>query len=636
MAGTAGDDTVPRCGSSCERCLVKDPRRRLRDIGDARSHLDSLEPVMPRSSTQPLPAARTRERVWMSVAALTTLAALGAIGWRQDASTPVPNEVVFPIQPPDGYTFPRLPGNIAISPNGQHLAFVAGKDRGNQLFVRDLDKVEARLLPGTEGASRPTWSPDSRFVAFIDSRAGNKLKKVDIVGSTPLTIAENWSSVMAWSRDGVILLTGRDGRLYRIPDSGGQATAVVGPDASRQEMEINRPSFLPDGRRFLFQAWSQNASRNALFIASLEGGSRRHLLDGLSTVASADGYLLYQRDATLMAQPFDDKEGRLIGDAVPVVESLLTTERGFAEFSIADNGTLAYRTDSESGVTTLTWFDRRGTRVGTVGGPGAYQNPRLSRDGRWLAACRKENGQHDIWVVDLERNVPVRLTTDPAVDDFPVWSDDGRHVIFASNRKGVFDLYRRAVDGSGTDELLFESAGIKRPTDVSPDGTLLLFTVRTGVGNNRLDVWGLPLTGERKAFPVMGSPGRNEFDAVFRPDGQWIAYQGSDTGAPEIYLQPFPTTGERIKVSTGPGTFPRWTAGGKQLIFNQLDSLSVVNVTDPRRPGTPQALSPWSSSGVPWVVDSEGQRFLRPASADDAAPQPITVVVNWTAGLRRK
>ena len=200
----------------------------------------------------------------------------------------------------------------------------------------------------------------------------------------------------------------------------------------------------------------------------------------------------------------------------------------------------------------------------------------------------------------------------------------------------MFDLYRRAVDGSGTDELLFESAGIKRPTDVSPDGTLLLFTVPTGVGNNRLDVWGLPLTGERKAFPVMGSPGRNEFDAVFRPDGQWIAYQGSDTGAPEIYLQPFPTTGERIKVSTGPGTFPQWTAGGKQLIFNQLDSLSVVNVTDPRRPGTPQALSPWSSSRVPWVVDSEGQRFLRPASAPDAAPQPITVVVNWTAGLRRK
>ena len=238
--------------------------------------------------------------------------------------------------------------------------------------------------------------------------------------------------------------------------------------------------------------------------------------------------------------------------------------------------------------------------------------------------------------MDLERNVPVRLTTDPAVDDFPVWSDDGRHVIFASNRKGVFDLYRRAVDGSGTDELLFESAGIKRPTDVSPDGTLLLFTderawvitgsmsgaCRSPASAKRFPSWGpLDATNSMPSSALMDSG---------------FAYQGSDTGAPEIYLQPFPTTGERIKVSTGPGTFPRWTAGGKQLIFNQLDSLSVVNVTDPRRPGTPQALSPWSSSRVPWVVDSEGQRFLRPASADDAAPQPITVVVNWTAGLRRK
>ena len=497
-----------------------------------------------RVSSQTLPAARS---------ALRSRAAAVAIARRRSG------------QPPAGYTFPPLPGFIAISPNGRHLAFVAVKDGRSQLFVRDLEKVVPRLLPGTEGAWQPAWSPDSRFVAFIDPPSGGRLKKIDIVGGSPLTIAD-WYSVTAWSPHGVILLTGRDGHLYRIPESGGQPIALVEPDPGRQETVIHRPIFLPDGRRFIFQAEGQNLSKNALFMASIDGGPRTHLLDGLTKFAYADGYLLYHREGTLMAQPFDHKEARLIGEAIPGAENLFTGERGFAAFTIADNGTLAYRADSESAAATLTWFDQQGNRVGTVAGPGADQNPQLSRDGRWLAVCRKGGGQHDIWIVDLQRNVPVRLTTDPAVDDFPVWSDDGKHVIFASSRKGVFDLYRRAADGSGADEMLFESAENKRPTDVSPDGRLLLFTARN-------DVWGLPLTGERTPFPILASPGSNEDNAVFRPDGQWIAYQSGDTGAPDIYLQPFLATGERIRMSTASATFPKWTAGRK---------------TDPlQRPGCP-------------------------------------------------
>ena len=379
-------------------------------------------------------------------------------------------------------------------------------------------------------------------------------------------------------------------------------------------------------------------SKNALFMASIDGGRRTHLLDGLSKFAYADGYLLYHREGTLMAQPFDHKEARLTGEAIPVVENLFTAEGGFAAFTIADNGTLAYRANSESAAATLTWFDQQGNRVGTVAGPGAYENPQLSRDGRWLAVCRKAGGQHDIWIVDLQRNVPVRLTTDPAVDDFPVWSDDGKHVIFASSRKGVFDLYRRAADGSGADEMLFASAENKRPTDVSPDGRLLLFTARTGgmVGQlGQLDVWGLSLTGERKPFSILASPGSPEENAVFSPDGRWITYQGSDIGGAGIYIQPFPATGERIRVSTTPATFPKWTAG-KQIFYNGQDALTVVDVTDPRRPGAPRSVFPWSAWATSWVVDRDGQRFLRAASSDPAAVEPITVILNWTASLRRK
>jgi serine/threonine protein kinase/Tol biopolymer transport system component len=626
--------TPPRVRELLERCLVKDPRRRLRDIGDARSHLESLEPRMVRSSLPPA-AARTRERLWMSVAALTTLVALVVIGWSQSRFTPVPDEMRFEVHPPAGYTWPPLPGFLAMSPNGRHLAFVAVKDGRNQLFVRDLDKVAPLLLPGTEGAWQPAWSPDSRYVAFKDSWGAGRLKRVDIAGGAPLPIADYSSSVVGWSRGGVILLTGRDGRLYRIPDKGGTPGLVVDLDPSRKETSISRPVFLPDGRRFIFQAGSPDTSKDALFLSSLDGAPRTHLLDVLSKFAYADGYLLFQRDGTLMAQPFDEQRGRLIGGAVPVIETIRSGYGGFAAFSIADNGTLAYQEDdSRAAAGTLAWFDQQGKRIGTVAGPGSYEEPSLSPDGRRLAVCRKVGRNHDIWVVDLERNVQNRLTTDPAVDDFPVWSNDSKHLIFASNRKGVFDLYRRAADGSGTDEVLFASADTKQPTDVSSDGKHLLFTARP-LGR-RSEVWGLTLTGDRKPFRVLASSTSNQGNAVFSPDREWIAYYGGDSGGPEIYLQPFPPTGERIPVSTAPAHHPKWSADGKRIFYNGVGALTVVDVTDPRRPGAPKPLFPWTPWEVSWVVDRDGQRFLRSTSGDAAAAQPITVIVNWTASLRRK
>jgi Tol biopolymer transport system component len=397
---------------------------------------------------------------------------------------------------------------------------------------------------------------------------------VDLADGTPRTITDWSSSVVAWSRDGVILLSGRDGRLYRVPDAGGQPVPVTELDRTRQEIAHSQPIFLPDGRRFIFNAQSQDASKNALFLGSLDGAARTHLLDGLTTVAYADGFLLFQREGTLLAQRFDETAGRLIGDAAPVIEGIFaanTPNSGFAAFTIARNGTLAYRGDSSSAAAALVWFDRQGNRVGTVGDPGSYENPQLSRDGRWLAVCRREGSRHDIWVV--ERNLRTRLTSDPAVDDFPVWSADDKHVIFASNRKGTYDLYRRAADGSGTDDVLLESPEGKRPTDVSPDGRLLLFTVRTRGGLGALDVWGLPLVGDRKPFPIISSAEFNEWNAVFSPNGQWIAYQGNDSGAPRVYLQPFPSTGERVSVSTAPATFPKWDAGGRQIFYNELGAL---------------------------------------------------------------
>ena len=342
-----------------------------------------------------------------------------------------------------------------------------------------------------------------------------------------------------------------------------------------------------------------------------------------------------------MAQPFDEKAGRLAGDAAPVIEGIdYNPANGRAAFSVSANGTLAYRASGSSGTQTLTWFDRQGKRVGTVGEPGTYGgNPQVSRDGRWLAVSKADSaigaggGKNDIWTIDLERNVPTRLTSGPADDSVPVWSADGTHVIFRSNRKGgTYHLYQRAAGGGGADELLFESPDPKWPQSASPDGRFLLFNRAMGA-QKKSDVWALPLTGDRKPFSVISTE-FNEAGAVFSPDSRWIVYQSDESGSLHIHLQPFPTTGAKVRVSTTTGTLPQWSADGKQIFYRTSDNhIMVVDVTSPLRPGVPKEL--FTQSGA-WTIDPSGQRFLFVTSGDAGVAAPITVVLNFVAGLGKK
>jgi Tol biopolymer transport system component len=619
--------TPARVRELVQRCLVKDPRRRLRDIGDARLDLEALElPATPATSST---APRTRERAWMGIAALATLGAAWLGGSTYFTTRPAPDPVSFTVSPPEG----QVLGPFAMSPDGRHVAFVAGSEN-TAIWVRALDSPALRRLEGTEGAVGFAWSPDGRSVAFTDQPTNGKVKRVARTGGAPQTVTESGGAGLAWG-DGVILVSGADGRLYRVPERGGDLVAVTSLDPSRQENMLRaQPQFLPDGR-FLFQTAGQDASKRGLFLGSLDS-SRTHLLDGLMTAAYADGHLLYNRDATLMAQPFDDRAARFTGEAFPTIERILTDQGGGAAFSVAQNGTLAYRTAGGSASGTLAWFDRQGKRVGTVGGPGSYENPRLSPDGRWLAACRREGGQRDIWTVDLERNVPTKLTSDPGDDNYPVWSSDGTRVIFVSNRSGSEDLYWRAADGSGSDERLVTSPEIKRPTSVSRDGTLL-YTVRTRPGNVSLDVWSLSLAANHKPVPVLTDPGANEYNTAFSPDGRWIAFnRGEGDGTPQVYVQAFPATGGRVRVSTSSGTAPQWSSDGRQLFYVSQGSLAVVDMSQPLRPGVPQALPVrWNWRNI-LVIDRAGERFLRPVTGEADADEPITVIVNWTSTLPRK
>jgi len=620
----------PRLRDLLQRCLAKDPRRRVRDIGDVRWELDAVE-------TSPGKAAASngstrRERVWMVVAAAAMLCALGAAASHYLAPVPAVRTVSFTVHPPPNHAFAPLPRSMALSPDGRHLAFVSMAAGRSQLWVRALDSVTARALDGTEGASRVGWSPDSGSIAFVDGLSSGRLKRVELAGGAPVPLVDWTTTAGAWSPTGQIVLAGRDGRLYRVPDRGGEAVTLFPLDQERRELNHRAERFLPDGRRFIFEAFSQDASKHALYLGSLDGTSRTHLLDGLSSVDYADGYLLYQRAGTLVAQLFDTTAGRLVGSATPMIENLFTAERGAAAFSVSDNGTLAYRSAGNAASATLAWFDRQGRRGAAVGGAGLYESPRLSPDGRFLAVSRKSAGQQDIWIIDLERNVSTRLTSHPGAENFPVWSPDGSRVIFTSNRSGPDDLYWRAADGSGEDTLLFASPEIKRPTDVSRDGTLL-FTVRTGPGQQTLDVWGLRLA-DPKPFRVLASAGLNEWNAVFSPDGRRIAYARSEPGGPYIYLQSYPPTGPGIQVSTTTGMIARWSGDGREIFYGTVDSLTVVDVSDDRRPGAPRALFPWPYQEL-WTVDRSGQRFLRPVASTAEGADAITVILNWTSQLKQ-
>lgn len=418
--------------------------------------------------------------------------------------------------------------------------------------------------------------------------------------------------------------------LYRVADTGGPAIPATELDASRGETEHRGPVFLPDGHRFIFQAVSwDSSSKSALYLASLESASRTHVVDAQnSKVAYSQGILFYQRDRILTAQLFDARAGRVAGQPRAIVAGVA------GWFAVSASGTLAYRVEPDP-ETTLTWFDRQNQRLGPVGAAGMIGLFRVSPDRRWAAVERRDGGgSSDIWTIDLERNVSARLTSDPGDDTDPTWSADSAHVIFKSNRKGPGDLYRRAANGTGEDELLFESPEDKAPTSVSSDGTLLFNQVTSGAKG--IDVYALPLgkTGGEGRTPIpVVSTAFQDMNAVFSPDGRWIAYMSNESGW-QVYVQPFPATGARVGVSTTCGANPQWSADGKQLFFNcNANRILTVDVTVRLRPGPPREVfsGPW----LGWTIDPSGQKLLVTPASEATTSSPITVITNWIANWKK-
>ena len=533
-------------------CLEKSPESRFHSASDLAFALEAISGASPISgqTMTAMASLSSRDRIrkfspWIAAAifALAFLIALPFVflNFRRPSSQ-APGTARFVIPPPEKADYIGIP---VISPDGRLVVFGVREASGKEsLWIRPLDSLEAHPLAGTEiggGASRPFWSPDSRSIAFV---GGGKLRKIDVSGGPAQTLTDSGIGAGGtWNRDGVIVFVRNLAEgLYRIPATGGTPTRVTTLDKSRNEIVHSWPYFLPDGRHFLFLARSSQTDKSAIFVGSLDSKETKFLLNADSSMAYAPpGYLLFARQQTVMAQGFDAEKLQLTGEAVPVAERIgryLAT--ALALFSVSETGVLVYRSQSRED-SQLVWFDRAGKQLETVGPSGSFGVIRLSPDEKRVALQRvdDEKGTYDIWLIELTRGTPTRLTFDPANDVYPAWSPDGSRIVFSSNRDGAANLYQKLSSGAGNDELLFKSDDAKLPTDWSPDGRYILYQ---DFSQKDFDLWVLPLFEQQKPGLFLQTDFA-ELYGRFSPDGRWITYVSSESGKREVYVRSFPTAG---------------------------------------------------------------------------------------------
>jgi serine/threonine protein kinase len=629
------------------RCLTKDPRERLRDIGDARFELRDSDR---RDASDATPHRASNRLAWTLVAVLGLASvALGSalvrIATRPAAAPSLYQSVILPpVGNPEAAAseartgVPRVGRGLALSPDGQQLALVApGLDGQLVLWIRRLDGTATRPLPGTESASSPFWSPDSRHVAFV---AEGKLKRVEVTGGPVLTLnerARNFSTG-TWNRDNVILFAG-DGAIFRIPAAGGAASPVTFRDAD-VESPHDSPFFLPDGRRFLYAVSAAGTGgAGSLYVGTLDSNERIKLLDGGSLPAYANRFLLFVRDVTLMAQPFDADRLLLSGEPLPVAEQLLVggAPSTSGVFAVSQSGVLVY----QSGViprSMLVWVDRSGKQLGSLSESRGFSYLQLSPDGRRLAVSVNDEAlrTRDLWLYDTRRGGQTRLTSGPSDDFSSVWAPGSDRVVFAGRRSGdrSLNLYETSVNGISEEKRLLDVEGVEIPTSWSPDGRFVLFQTQSPGA----DIMVLSLA-DGKASPVV-STRFTEGSAQFSPDGRWVAYSSNETGRTEVYVAPFQRAGPRTPISTDGGGSPRWRDDGQELFYlrgdNTLVGVAIKLSASSIDVGmaTPLFNAAMRPAAMPYDVTSDG-RFIVNRSLDDGAAAAITLVVNWPVALRK-
>ncbi len=653
--GALPADTPAAIRTLLRRCLARNPKNRLRDIGDARLVLEELasgkaDEGAPVGATAvaapPRPLAR-RFLPWVLAAIASLAAILLAVGQTRAPRSAAPRLLRFQIAPPASSNTSRRGSGFELSADGRYFAIASA----GELWVRALDAVAFRRLEGIAEATYPFWSPDGAWIGFF---ADNQLKKVARDGGPAQKISDAPEGRgAAWGADGVIVFSagvgGGGGGLSRVSAQGGQPAALTHLPAGGVNQYHRYPQFLPGGRSFLFQFLSPSPEVAGTYLASVDGGEPERVLDGGDQArfapaadGSGKGYLLFRRDNTLMAQAFDPGRRKVSGELIPVADGVGSGgNTGSGAFAVSGNGLLAWSGDLlESGE--LTWIGRSGERLGSVlPDTREIQGLALARGARRLAFG--VGRPSDIWIQTLPGGTPSRFTFGSAPGwAYPLWSPDGTELIYTTFDLVGFPQYeirRRRADRAGGEETLVSAKAVLYPWDWSPDGGSLLY------GDEASDLWLLPLTGERKPIAFLDSPGRLTF-AQLSPDGRLVAYVSDEQGQAEVFVTTVPPSGAIWQISTSGGTMPRWRRDGGELYFRAADGgLKVVElgagtgtaaIEERKAPRTLFVGIPTSgnTSLYTYTAADDGQRFLVSSSKSSARP-PITLEVNWQSALQR-
>jgi serine/threonine-protein kinase len=649
--------TPPTLDRVVKKCLAKEPDQRWQTASDLCGELKWIseggsQTSVPAAAGKGFHALGRREMILILGALLFVAASSGLAIWNLKPAPRVPRQVSrFAITLPPGQqlAIPESGPAVAISPDGTHFAYVARQGGTQQVYLRAMDSLEVRPVPGTEVAisgvslSEPFFSPDNQWLGFF---AGGKLKKVSVSGGAALTLCDvSIPNGASWGGQGTIIF-GNFGRpLQQVSDTGGNPQPLT--RLEKGETTHGWPDQLPGSKAVLFsstQGGGNNWTDAQIDAQSIGTGERRNLVKGgMYPHYAPSGHLIYVQGGTLMAVPFDPQRLANTGGAVPMVEGILqSTANGDAQYSLSATGSLVYIPGAvQSPQLKLVWVNRNGAEQPVAAPEHGYISPRISPDGRRVAVGITEQ-ERQVWLYDLTRETLTRFTFQGDNNLTPFWTPDGRRIVFISNKEGPRNLFWQLADGSGGLERLTTSEFVQIPGSWSPDGQTLAFSEVNGATG--YDIWTLRIS-DRKAQPFLHTQ-FNEAAPQFSPDGHWIAYVSDESGRKEIYVQPYPGPGGKWLISTEGGVEPLWNRNGRELFYRIGKKVMAVEIaTKPSfSAGTPKMLFEGPYQSLPTIstpnydVSPDGQRFLMLKSSESAvtAPPQINVVLNWFEELKQK
>ena len=632
--------TPPSIRRLLRRCLVKDARARLADMGSARLDIaDADAPVAESSSIAAPTSSRSARVAWLvAVASLIALAAFAA--WTLSRPAPRPSAVRFNVTMPDGSVLTSSgaqtdaanasPASIAVSPDGSRIAFLATRNGRSHLWVRTLGSFAVREIDGTEGASGPFWSPDSRWIGFF---AAGAMRKVDVAGGAPerLCAAEGYAGG-TWGSGNVILFASSR-VIQRVSASGGEPKPVT--MLGENEVIHARPTFVGDSNRFAYGV--ARAASIAIHLGTLDSSERTLLLpaesgSGLGVSFSRE-HVLFLRNTTLMAQRYDPRNMALSGEPVRIATDIERPQAaGF--FSSSLNGVLAYRSGSTDTDFRLTWIDRTGRLTPALTDAASYDDIEVSPDDSRAMVTIRDGDGRDLWLVDLARGIRRKFASRAGAEQNPIWSPDQSMLVFSVGGQGIF---QQRADGTAAPQVLQEEGEVRPLTASgwSPDGNTLLVH-----GGTPVNIWRLPLAGDRKLSPFVES-NVTALAGQFSPDGRWVSYQSAESNRQQVYVTPYPGPGERTLVSVSGGQDARWNSNGRELFYTAPDGYMMAVTVDGSGSsfkviGAARRLFPFRKVNARWPYDvtRDGQRFLA-ITSDERAPAPVSVVLNWDSDLER-